>query len=252
MIMLKKVMPAVIFGLLLGWTATAAAGQKIVETPTGRANRHVVYMPQEGINEVAVSNQEINRIEADRPILNIKMDENAQITADPNGETSFFLQISGSKKELIYINTEDAVYTVRLKPRRMEARTLKLMGGEKQSAMPLIGNEREKIAVRLIKAAFTEDTILEKARMSQPYEEMRLIQDIEIKKYRRYDFDEDNLYLMVYIIKLANPFKYDKFKISEKNFLLPELCKKPIGLALSRDFLSKTGYTRLFIVGRNQ
>jgi hypothetical protein len=66
------------------------------------------------------------------------------------------------------------------------------------------------------------------------------------------DTGGDNLYLMVYIIKLADRFKYDQFKISEKNFLLPELCKNPIGLALSRDFLSKTGYTRLFIVGRNQ
>ena len=249
--MLKKLIAITAIGVACAWPACAWTDPRLIENSASRGKSAPVFIQQDVINEIPISNQEINRIVSDVKILNIKMDENASITADPNGENGFFIQMSGTKKELIYISTEDVVYTVRLKPSDIPAQTLKLKAASKQSALPIIGNEREKVAVRLIKAAFAEDEILKKARISEPSEEMNLIQNIEIKKYRRYDFDEDNLYLLVYIVKLTANFEYDEYKVSEKNFLLPELCENTIGLSLSRDYLTKKDYTRLFIVGRN-
>jgi hypothetical protein len=204
----------------------------------------------EGINNVPVSNIELNRIISGEDILNIKLPESAQEIAFEVTGKNAILQCTGSKQELVYITTENDVFALRLKPSKMPAQVIHLASPKKPDIIPVLGNEREKLAVALIKAAYSESDILQKARGSRPSTERKLIRGINIKEYRRYDFDEDDLRVMVYIVKLADDFKYDEFKVTEKNFLIPELCKKPLGIALSRDYLTKRDYTRLFIVGR--
>jgi hypothetical protein len=125
------------------------------------------------------------------------------------------------------------------------------VGNIDNTVTKLHGNTREKLAVEIIKAAFSKGKLLEKARESRPSRSHRLVKNIIIKEHRRYDFEQDRLSLMVYIVKLANSFKYPKFKVTEKNFLIPDLTQKPIGIALSRDYLTKNDYVRLFILGRH-
>ena len=101
----------------------------------------------------------------------------------------------------------------------------------------------------LIKAAFTEGDIIKNARKTKLSRERRIVKDIIIKEHLKYNFDDDNLELKVYIVKLADSFKYPEFKVEERNFLLPSLAKEPIAIALSRQHLTKKDYVRLFILG---
>jgi hypothetical protein len=229
----------------------ASAAQKYVEKTTSRGIKGVVPINNLGIVEVPVSNTEINRIVSDQEIHNIKLPESAKLTVDGGGYNAF-LEAKGTKSEVIYITTETTVYSIKIKPTRIGAQKLHLVFDKKQKVVvPLIGNEREKVAVKLIKAAYKEGEILEKARTTRLYEKKKLIKDIEIRAYRRYDFDEDNLNVTLYVLRLGKGFNLEKLDISEKMFLIPELCPQPLGLSLSRDYLTKKDYTRLFIVGRN-
>jgi hypothetical protein len=229
----------------------ASAAQKYVEKTTSRGIKGVVPINNLGIVEVPVSNTEINRIVSDQEIHNIKLPESAKLTVDGGGYNAF-LEAKGTKSEVIYITTETTVYSIKIKPTRIGAQKLHLVFDKKQKVVvPLIGNEREKVAVKLIKAAYKEGEILEKARTTRLSEKKKLIKDIEIRAYRRYDFDEDNLNVTLYVLRLGKGFNLDKLDISEKMFLIPELCPQPLGLSLSRDYLTKKDYTRLFIVGRN-
>jgi TraK protein len=236
--MKKKILLTGICLLILWVAGSATAAEKHIE------------LKAEGINNVPVSNIELNRIISGEDILNIKLPESStDIAAEGTGK-NVILQCTGSKQELVYITTESDVFVLRLKPSKIPAQVIRLPSPKKPDIIPVLGNEREKLAVALIKAAYSESDIMQKARESRPSGEKRLIKGINIKEYRRYDFDEDGLAVMVYILKLADDFKYDEFKVTEKNFLIPELCKKPLGIALSRNYITKRDYTRLFIVGR--
>jgi hypothetical protein len=209
----------------------------------------IVYVKAEGINEIQLSNKEINRIVSDDEINTIKLPEDAKISAELTGKNAF-IRCNGDKVELIYIVVQDQVYAVRVKPADVGAQEIRLEGGKKKEVLQLLGNEREKLAVKIIQAAFGEEPLMEKATVTDlKYKKIDLIRDIDIREYRRYDFNEDQLRLMVYLVKLSDRFKYDEFKIEEKNFIMPQLFLKPLGIAIDRDRLSKKEYTRLFIVG---
>ncbi|MFN2245888.1 MAG: type-F conjugative transfer system secretin TraK [Candidatus Promineifilaceae bacterium] len=236
--------------VLLTVQASLAAENKYMDiNPEG-----IVYLSHESINNVKLSNREINRIVSKNADINtIKMPEDASISAEITGKDAF-IRCRGTKSELIYIvSSQNQVYAVRIKPADIGARELRLIDAdkEKEDALVLFGNEREKLAVKIIQAAFTEDPLMENATITNlKYQKVELIKDIEIRQYRRYDFNEDQLRLMVYLVKLSPEFKYPEFKIEEKNFLIPKLFLKPLGIAIDRDKLDKKNYTRLFIVGR--
>jgi hypothetical protein len=232
-------------------TVPATAAQKYTEQTTVAGQKGVVNIHNLGIVEAPVSNSEINRIVSDQEIHTIKVPESAKLSVDGGGHNAF-LEVKGNKSEVIYITTETTVYSIKIKPTKIGAQKLHLVFDKKQKVVvPLIGNEREKVAVKLIKAAYKEGEILEKARTTRLSEKKKLIKNIEIRAYRRYDFDEDNLNVTLYVLRLGKEFNLEKIDISEKMFLIPELCKEPLGLSLSRDYLTKKDYTRLFIVGRN-
>ena len=236
--MKKKILLTGICLLILRVAGSATASEKNIE------------LKAEGINNVPVSNIELNRIISGEDIPNVKLPESTKDIAAEGTGKNVILHCTGSKQELVYITTESDVFVLRLKPSKIPAQVIHLPSPKKPDIIPVLGNEREKLAVALIKAAYSESDILHKARENRLSGEKKLITGINIKEYRRYDFDEDDLRVMVYIVKLDDDFKYDEFKVTEKNFLIPELCKKPLGIALSRDYLTKRDYTRLFIVGR--
>lgn len=247
----------VVLAAFLGMTSIfclsvpASAAQKYNEQTTASGQKGVVPIHNLGIVEVPVSNNEINRIISDQEIHNIKLPESAKLTVDGGGYNAF-LEVKGKKSEVIYITTETTVYSIKIKPTKIGAQKLHLVFDKKEKVVvPLIGNEREKVAVKLIKAAYKEGELLDKARTTRLSEKKKLLKDIEIRAYRRYDFDEDNLNVTLYVLRLGKGFNLEKLDISEKMFLIPELCKAPLGLSLSRDYLTKKDYTRLFIVGRN-
>lgn len=229
----------------------AQGEQKYIETAMDPAKKGIAYIYHEGINEVPVSNKEINRIVSDQEIHNIKLPKSARITVEGSGHNAF-LEVKGTKSELIYITTETMIYAIKVKPTQIGAQKLQLVHEKKEKIIvPLIGNERENLAVQLIKAAYTEGKLLDKARVTRLSEKKRLIKDIEIRAYRRYDWQEDNLTMTLYILRLGKNFAYEHLEISEKMFLIPELCEQPLGISLTRDYLTKKEYTRLFVVGRN-
>jgi hypothetical protein len=244
-IMLSKI-SAILTVFLLVLAAVSQGEDKYVDiNPKG-----IVYLSHEGINDVQLSNHEINRVVSADEISNIKLPEDARISAEITGKNAF-IRCEGKKSELVYIVAQSMVYAVRIQPAAIGAQELRLQGQKKAEIVPLVGNEREKLAVKIIQAAFTEDPLMEKATVTNlQYQKIDLIKDIEIRQYRRYDFDDDQIRLMVYLVKLSAAFKYPEFKIEEKNFLIPQLFLKPLGIAIDRDKLSKNEYTRLFIVGR--
>lgn len=246
----KKLVQASIVLLTIFAASAASAAPKLKELAADQKYKGVAYVRQDSVAEVPVSTREINHILSDYNINNIKLPEDSPLSIDIQGKNAF-LQCKSTKPEIIYISTKGNIYTLRIKPARIGAQKIHLVGNINNAVSKLHGNKREKLAVEIIKAAYSKGKLLEKARESRRSRPRRLIKDIIIKEHRRYDFEEDHLTLDVYIVKLAGSFKYPQFKVTEKNFLIPDLTKKPIGIALSRDYLTKNDYVRLFILGRN-
>lgn len=233
---------------------TAQAAQKYTEKTIGQGKKGVIPIQNEGLIEVPVSNTGINRIVSDQEIHHIKVPDTDKIAVEQAGQDAHnaFIDIKGTKSETIYIVTESTVYSIKVKPTKMLPQTLHLVYEKKEKVVvPLIGNEREKVAVKLIKEAYKEGPLLEQARITRMSAKKRLIKDVEIRAYRRYDWDEDGLSVTLYVIQLKKGFNLDRLEVSEKMFLIPELCREPLGLSLSRDYITKTDHTRLFVVGRN-
>jgi hypothetical protein len=246
----KKIVQAICALCVLLTTHQAYAAPKYKEFASDKKYKSVVHVRPDGVNEVPVSTREINHILSDYNINNIKLPEDSNLSIDIQGKNAF-LQCKSTTPDIIYISTKGNIYTLRIKPTAIGAQKIHLVGNINNAVTKLHGNKREKLAVEIIKAAFAKGKLLEKARESRLFRHRRLIKDIIIKEHRRYDFEEDRLTLKVYIVKLADSFKYPKFKVTEKNFLIPDLTKKPIGIALSRDYLTKNDYVRLFILGRH-
>lgn len=246
-----KTLVQALFALCILLTAgPALAAPRFKEIASDQKYKGVVEVRPDGINDVPVSTREINHIVAQSNINNIKLPEDSPLSIDIQGKNAF-LQCKSSQPEIIYISTKGSIYTLRIKPARIGAQKIHLIGATTNAVAKMHGNKREKLAVEIIKAAYGKGKLLEKAKESRLSRRRRLIKDIIIKEHRRYDFDEDHLTLNVYIVKLADGFKYPQFKVTEKNFLIPDLAQKPIGIALSRDYLTKNDYVRLFILGRN-
>ncbi len=248
--MRKKLAQASIILLAIFLASTATAAPKLKELAAEQKYKGVVYVRKDGVTDVPVSTREINHIVSDYNINNIKLPEDSPLSIDIQGKNAF-LQCKSTQPEIIYISTKGTIYTLRIKPAGIGAQKIHLVGSINNAVAKLHGNKREKLAVEIIKAAYGKGQLLEKARERRLFRLRHLIQDIIIKEHRRYDFEEDHLTLKVYIVKLADTFKYPQFKVTEKNFLMPDLAKKPIGIALSRDYLTKNDYVRLFILGRN-
>ncbi len=236
--------------LLILMANPVLAANNYKELAQDRKQKGVVHVRQDGVSDVPVSTSEINHIISNYNINNVKIPEDSPLVIDIQGKNAF-LQCKSKKKELIYISTKGTIYSLRIIPTNLGAQKIHLVGNFNNGVAKLHGNKREKLAVNIIKAAYSKGKLLEKATERQLSRERYLIKDIIIKEHRSYDFEEDQLRLMVYIVRLADAFKYSQFKVTEKNFLIPELVEKPIGIALSRDYLDKREYVRLFILGRN-
>ena len=210
-----------------------------------------MYIYHTGINSVNISKKEINRVVSEEPIKDIKFPEGTKISVQIEGNNAY-IQYKEKHSTLIYIVTPERVYPIRLNPSKIGAQTLRLAAPEKRKKVitPLVGNIREKAVVKMIKAAFTESPLLEKAKQERLSTQIKFVKYIEVREHLKYSFPEDNIYLKVYILKLNRLFKENKFEVKEINFLTPKLCKNPLGISLDRDYLTKTDYTRLFIVGR--
>jgi hypothetical protein len=234
--------------------ADADAAQTYTDKALGSGKKGVIPIHDAGLVEVPVSNTEINHITSDQEIHHVKAPDTDKIAVEQAGgdPRNAFLDVKGTKAETIYIVTESTVYSIKIKPTKISAQKLHLVFDKKEKVVvPLIGNEREKVAVRLIKEAYKEGPLLEQARVTRLYEKKKLLTDIEIRAYRRYDWDEDGLNVTLYVLQLKKSFNLDKLDITERMFLIPELCREPLGISLSRDYLTKKDYTRLFVVGRN-
>jgi hypothetical protein len=185
-------------------------------------------------------------------IKNIKLSETTRLDVSEGDNYSAYIELKGSKRELIYVNTEKGVYAINLIPTKINAQKIHLVWEKKEKVvLPLIGNERETIALKLVKAAYNEDEILEKSKISRRLKKrVNFSKNIEMMRYQQYEFEEDNLVLTVYIMRVDNDAEFDSVNITERMFLIPELCENPLGISISRDYLNKTEFTRLFIVGR--
>ena len=244
----------IVAGLLVIMTAagTAFAGNSQKIQADEPISKSVINIYQDGVNEVPVSNSAINLIVSDLPIANIKLPDSPHMDVSEGDNYNAYLEIQGDTPELIYVNTEKAVYAINLIPTEIGAQKLHLVFEKKEKVvLPLIGNERENVAVNLIKEAYREGDILEKARTSTKLSrKIKFAKFIEMMGYRRYEFEEDDLALTVYILRVEKDATFDRINITERMFLIPELCENPLGISLSRDYLNKTEFTRLFIVGR--
>jgi hypothetical protein len=234
------------------FVGNSIAAKNLKELANDSISKSLINIYQEGVNEVPVSNTAINHIISDQPIKNIKLPESATLEVSEGDSNNAFLEIKGTKPELIYVTTETTVYAISLVPTEIGAQKLHLVFDKKEKVIvPLIGNERENVAVKLIKEAYKEGELLDKARVSTKLsKKVKFINYIELMEYRRYEWEEDELFLTVYILRLEKDAKFEKLDITERMFLIPELCESPLGISISRDYLTKNDYTRVFIVGR--
>ena len=238
--------------VILAATGAAFAGNAHESQADEPISKSVINIYHDGVNEVPVSNNAINLIVSDLPIKNIKLPDSPHMDVSEGDNYNAYLEIQGDKPELIYVNTEKAVYAINLVPSGIGAQRLHLVYEKKEKVvLPLIGNERENVAVNLIKEAYREGEILERARTSNKLSrKIKFAEFIELMGYRRYEFEEDELVLTVYILRVEKDATFDRINITERMFLIPDLCENPLGISISRDYLNKTEFTRLFIVGR--
>lgn len=213
-----------------------------------------VFVQEGVVGDVKISKSVINWISASDNIVGLRHDEDVEgLIADIDGSNCYLRY--GGKKILVYIATENAVYPTWIEPSDIPAVhvTLKkhnpLKVGDDDSSVGQKGatysSNKETQLMEMVKFAYVNE------HESVPVAKLKkidVIEGVQGYRYKTINF-EDDMYVQVYLFKLPPTSVKEKIDIRETDFLLPELCYYPVGVAVEFPDLRKDRFTRVFIVG---
>jgi len=210
----------------------------------------------EGTIETAkISKNVINWISAPEDIVGIRYDKGVEnFVADYEGKNCY-LRYAG-KKVLVYIMTENAVYPTWLVPADIAAVHIKLKKNNPLSASqndsPMANskgqtysNNKETKLIEIVKYAYGDPT--EPVAVAK-LKKVNVGAGLEGYRFKSIKF-EDGMYVEIYLFKLAPNSLDDELPIKETDFLVPQLCYYPIGVAIEYPDLRKDRFTRVFVIG---
>ena len=219
--------------------------------------------------KVILSSTDINRITCnDGPIKDVVYSKEKGLSVKINDNNAFikFLvskqYLAGQNKlvypdkpvELYFICGSNAdVYTVIGVPEKVPAQNIRLVSKKKQIKKNLSlfeGIPFEKKVLMITKCAFQDD-IPDSFTVKAVNNKKDLFRDLNIFSKRTIVAEGEGIELQEYLISLKPGCSKQKIILEEKNFLLPELVKNPIGITLEKTILSKGETGRLFIVEKH-
>lgn len=219
--------------------------------------------------KVILSSTDINRVTCnDGPIKDVVYSKEKGLSVKINDSNAFIKFLvtkkhAGGRDELVYpykpvelyfiCGSDAAVYTVIGVPEKVPAQNIRLVSKKKQIKKNLSlfeGIPFEKKVLMITKYAFKDD-IPESFTVKAANNKKDLFQDLNIFLKRTIIAEGEGIELKEYLISVKPGCSKQKMILEEKNFLLPELVKNPIGITLEKTALSKGETGRLFIVEKH-
>lgn len=208
--------------------------------------------------DVPLSTTEPNRISAEEDIIKVKYDRSIKNLAIEKEGADAFIIYKGKKDFLAYVITESAVYHVRFVPSKIPS-TYYVLGeksvSEKTSAGPassrpvLKGNSLEARLTEMVKYAYRNEPLGEGDVTVKPLDHIIKTKELEFYSYKTYQFKEDNIFVKVLLVRTRKDYVDDTVAVREKDFLIPELLKYPVAIAVENHSIAKNEFTRVFLVG---
>ena len=211
------------------------------------------YLYQKKLNRIYISNKEINLFTCDHPdaqIKNIILPKNSGISKQTDGGNAY-LQYKGPQEKTIHIvTTTGKNYSVCLTPIDTEAKTLVLKNSNStESYAKLYNNKREKMVVGVIKSAMTDISSMAEAKVNNTDKDITQIGPIKITEHSQYQFDSDEIALIVYHLTTDKKISVDEAYLYNSYF--KQINREIMGLGLDNDCLHPNRITRLFVVIRS-
>jgi len=241
-------------------------GQEQEEEPTKTVKKkrptNAKLLLPDVTNDVPISITEINRISSDEEITSIKYDKKVvNLIISYKGKNAYILY-TDKAEVLAYIETETNVYPVRLLPAEVKATHYVLSDGDTvlgkgpdhlpgsaNHSNKIHSTNKEKRLIEMLQYAYGNPPTAEGSTKISRLENINLISDIEIYKYKTYTFLDDGTYISVYLTRLKPSCNENEIEVSEKDFLVPEIGNYPIGISLEHPKIDKERYTRVFVLG---
>ncbi len=219
--------------------------------------------------KVILSSTDINRVTCNGgPIKDVVYSKEKGLSVKINDSNAFIKFLvtkkhAGGRAELVYphkpvelyfiCGPDAAVYTVIGVPEKVPAQNIRLVSKKKQIKKNLSlfeGIPFEKKVLMITKCAFQDD-IPESFTVKAANNKKDLFRDLNIFLKRTIIAEGEGIELKEYLISVKPGCSKQKMILEEKNFLLPELVKNPIGITLEKTALPKGETGRLFIVEKH-
>jgi len=235
-----------------------------VKTYLGRGRMSVL---PEVTTKVLLSNRDVNRVTCmSGPIKDIIFSKEKGITVKTDGTNAFvkfLITRDPATGNLVYTKipsefyvvcgSDSTVYTLIAAPRDIPAQAVSLISYKKEIKKNLSlfeGIPFEKKVLLLVKDTYRDmipDSFTVKS-LNRPF---NIFRDIDISLKRQVIADGEGLDVKEYVLALKPQSTKETMRLKEKFFLLPELARNPIGIALEHMTLQKGRPVRLFIVERH-
>jgi conjugal transfer pilus assembly protein TraK len=217
--------------------------------------------------KVLLSNRDVNRVTCmNGPIKDIIYSKEKGITVKTDGNNAFvkfLISRDPATGNLLYAKipselyvvcgSAGTVYTLIASPRDIPAQTVELVSHKKDIKENLSlfeGIPFEKKVLLLVKDAY-RDAIPESFTVQVLNQQLNIFRDIDVSLKREVIADGEGLDLKEYVLALKSTSTKVNMPLMEKFFLLPELARNPVGIALERMTLKKGRTARLFIVEKH-
>ncbi len=223
-----------------------------------------VFVPPETPTKVVMSNTDVNRIVAPSYIKDVVFSKEKGVIVKFTNNNAFVkflikknpdgtVEYTSTPSEL-YVVTEDTVYTIIAIPKRVPARTIRLMGSDlkriqiNRAMFEQLPYERR--IVKLIRSVYM-DKIPGSWTVENTNENYNdVINFLNIRLIRTVKVEGEGLKLKEYLVQIKPDSSLKKVELSEKLFLKPQLAKGLLAVSLSDLSLKKGDTAVLFMVER--
>jgi len=221
-----------------------------------------VFVPPETPTKVIMSNTDVNRIVAPEYIKDVVFSKEKGVVVKFTNNNAFVkflikkdpegrIEYTSTPSEL-YVVTEDTVYTIIAIPKRVPARTIRLMGSNlKRIQINRAMFEQlpyERGIVKVIKSVYM-DKIPDSWTIENTNEDYNnVINFLNIRLIRTVKIEGEGLKLKEYLVRVKPDSNLKKIELTEKLFLKPQLAKGLVAVSLSDLKLEKADTAVLFIV----
>ncbi|MBU0993383.1 MAG: type-F conjugative transfer system secretin TraK [Proteobacteria bacterium] len=221
----------------------------------------------ESVTNVDISNLYINRIIApsSKKIKDIIIEKDSGVQVQIEGKNAFITFLKKQNpvtKEVLYQVTPvsiyaviepDIVYTIIATPKSIDSQIIELKYDQdhiKKNLAYFNGLPLEKKILKMIKSAIT-DKMPDSFTRKRVGQTLPIFKDLDIYHAKDVIAEGEGLILKEFVLALRKNPEHPEIRLTEKQFMIPELSTKPLGITLENFILNdQLTKTRLFIVER--